>query len=406
MANENIRVLVLQEDYNKAMNSGKNDTWISLATNGVKIVDVTPAIKEESRIKISRDSEFNGTDEEDWHTLPKEPLTQYKNIDDEPQRKVLLESTANKRIPINATCYGCQHLYTREKKLRTRLKMAEAFIHTINHRLEIDTVLISEKINERVRVMEQLERNNLCLHQQKHEAHSKLMQVEKDLHETRIEEKRLQSENKTLKEQLHSLQVLFDINNGYLTKDNFQTKPAIKNALKEDAFQTKKQLFREDNYETNNIAQKAKDVEPSSSKVKHNSFMKRPENTVFTPDCYSARTQTDINERVGKPVGTSTPVKEKFDFAMTNSFPNEDGRSTNKNNVSTIPERYLVRATTPATTYSEINSNSTDQKDMNNEVDVDDDCYIMKLKDQASAVRHQLINIQGLLSNMNDISKI
>jgi len=65
-----------------------------------------------------------------------------------------------------------------------------------------------------------------------------------------------------------------------------------------------------------------------------------------------------------------------------------------------------VRATTPATTYSEINSNSTDQKDMNNEVDVDDDCYIMKLKDQASAVRHQLINIQGLLSNMNDISKI
>ena len=404
MANENVRVLILRENYNEAMNSSPNNAWLSLGTNGAKIVDVTPTINKESRNKISR-----GRAVEEWHALPKERNPQYNNID-ESQKKILLNSSFNKKTP-NATCSGCQHLYAREKKLRARLKMTEAFIHTINHRLEIDTALISEKINDRARLMEQLEENNLRLHQQKHEAHSKLMQVEKNLHDVRIENKHLQSENDTLKEQLNSLKALIDIKLGEsATEDLHFTKEALISANREnrnavdihghtenqndagaipyrflvkasctptDTFQTKRRLFCEDGNRKKTISKKDEVVEHGCTTVKP-TVSTHTNTTDFSSRC----TQTDKEHLTRlQPVDTSTPVKKELDFAK--SKPTE--------------KQHLVRPDTPNTT-SRINSNSTDQI----ECDFDDDeCYIMKLKDQASAVRHQLMNIQSLLGDIN-----
>ena len=135
-------------------------------------------------------------------------------------------------------CTNCEMLRSREKRLRQRLVMAENFIVTMNRNLEIDTVAISNIINKRTQMMGQLEENNLHLHQQKHQCQLELVDVEQRLHDKSIEAKRLEAENRQLKDLLNRMVTAKNIG-----RSAEVTTPLVSSGISPENFHTKNKFL-------------------------------------------------------------------------------------------------------------------------------------------------------------------
>ena len=184
------------------------------------IQDVTLKILQQGYIaKCLKDEPTNSSlKHQNWHVLPQQKSSSIDNSTSTTTHTDIVSVNQNcagdpvisQAVSNEDKCLYCVKAYTREKRLRDRLRMAENFIHTMNRNLENDTVAISTIINKRTQLMTKLEETNLHLHREKHKCQTDLVNAETQLHDNKIKVKLLEVENeelKTLVDQLISSKV-------------------------------------------------------------------------------------------------------------------------------------------------------------------------------------------------------
>ena len=301
-----------------------------------------------------------------WYPLSSKSTKLSSEIPKEP-RKVRLHVVSN-------NCLDCQRAFVRERKLRERLKIAEAFIHTMNHNLEIDAVSISDKMKKKAQVMEEIQKKNLSLLEEKNEKESKLLDYEAMMHEMKIKLVKLEAENKTLKEVLTS---------NLRTSSVTSSPPHVMPPHSYSPPQSERTVNQSNPINHGNIAPIQEHF--LSSTPNNNILLMNISNNEYNqeklhvPCKVKLSGQVDSTESIEyheyfKPTITSTPRKVKHPESESDkcSF-----------------SKYLTQS--PDKPY--------EAPIQSKEYDVS---YIMNLKEQTSAVKNQLQNIQNIVSNIKE----